>query len=196
MPASFPVPIVLASASPRRKALLEEYGYKFTVDPALIDEVSPTHLTPRETVLLNARAKCRAVAARHPGAIVLGVDTVVALGHELFGKPANSAAAFRMLSRLNGHAHEVFSGVWIAAAAKHRERGFVEMSRVHFRSLSDDRLRAYLARIAPLDKAGAYAAQDDEGELIEAVDGSYSNVIGLPMERLSRVLREFARGPL
>lgn len=196
MPAAFPVPIVLASASPRRKDLLKEYGYQFTVDPAHIDEISPAHLTPRETVLYNARAKCRAVAARHPRAIVLGVDTVVALGHELFGKPANKAAAFRMLSRLNGRAHAVFSGVWIAFAANHRERGFIDMSRVHFRSLSDDQLRAYLARIAPLDKAGAYAAQDDEGELIQTVDGSYSNVIGLPMERLSRVLREFARGPL
>jgi septum formation protein len=184
-------PLVLASASPRRRSLLEEHGYSFLVAPADVPEVAPAHLSPGETVLRNARAKCRAVAALYPESIVLGVDTEVALETEVFGKPADMEAAFAMVSRLNGRSHHVYSGLWLARASTGEEIGAVEITTVHFRELSDAALRTYLARIGPLDKAGAYAAQDDRGELIARVEGSYSNVIGLPMERLAQELRRF-----
>ncbi len=184
--------LILASASPRRLHLLQEHGYTFIVEPADVEEISPEYFTPGETVLWNARAKAKAVAARHPDAVVLGVDTVVSFENEILGKPSDLAHAERMLSRLNGHAHEVYSGVWIISAGSPRERGFIEITRVHFRHLEPAQLRAYQARIGPLDKAGAYAAQDDRGELISEVEGSFSNVIGLPMERLAEELPAFA----
>ncbi len=184
-------PLVLASASPRRRSLLEEHGYAFTVTPADIEEISPPHFSPGETVLYNARAKCRAIARRHPEALVLGVDTVVAFEGEIFGKPSDLATAELMLRRLNGQEHVVYSGVWLAHFLDGRECGFTELTHVQFRRLETDQLRAYLARIGPLDKAGAYAAQDDRGELIQSVEGSFTNVIGLPMERLECALKRF-----
>ena len=183
-------PIVLASASPRRRALLAEHGYSFSVAPADVTEIAPPYLTPGETVLFNARLKAAALAGKNPGSLVLGVDTLVALKGRIFGKPSDMAEAERMLAELVGRTHEVFSGVWLIGSD--RERGFVEITRVRFRALPAAARRTYLERIAPLDKAGAYAAQDDQGELIENIEGSLSNVIGLPMERLKTALEEFA----
>ena len=184
-------PLILASASPRRRALLQEHGYVFSVEPADVTESAPAYLTPGEVVLRNARAKARAVARKHPEALVLGVDTEVVFEGEVFGKPADLDEAFAMAKRLTGRTHEVHTGVWLRHSATRRERGFVEISRVHFRRLTDAQIRAYHARIGPLDKAGAYAAQDDHGELIERVEGSFTNVIGLPMEALAAALTEF-----
>ena len=182
--------LILASASPRRRALLHEHGYGFEVRvPAGVEEIAPAHLSPGETVLANARAKARACAVQHPGEIVLGVDTEVFFEGRVLGKPADMEAAFTMLRRLNGHTHEVYSGVWIAGRG--RERGFVEVTGVRFHRRTDAELKRYLARIHPLDKAGAYAAQEDRGEMIASVGGSFSNVIGLPMERLREELRAF-----
>ena len=184
-------PLILASASPRRRELLREHGYTFSVEPADVAESTPPHLTPGEITLRNARAKALAVARKHPEALVLGVDTEVVFEGEVFGKPADLAAALAMVKRLTGRTHEVHTGVWLQHSAARRERGFVEISRVRFRRLSDAKLRAYHARVGPLDKAGAYAAQEDRGELIERVEGSFTNVIGLPMEALAAALTEF-----
>lgn len=184
-------PLILASASPRRRSLLTEHGYAFTVLPADVAEIAPPHFTPGETVLFNARLKARAIAREHPESLVLGVDTLVAFEGEVFGKPADMDAAFAMLSRLNGRTHEVYSGVCLAHFGASRESGFIEGTRVHFHRRSDAELRAYLARIGPLDKAGAYAAQDDRGGMIAQVEGSFSNVVGLPMEALERELKRF-----
>jgi septum formation protein len=185
-------PLILASASPRRRRLLLEHGYNFRVAPAEVAEIAPPHLSPGEITLFNARIKACAVARSHPRALVLGVDTEVAFEGGVLGKPANMEAAFAMVKRLNGRTHDVYSGVWLRHEKSGRERGFIEITRVHFRQLTDPQLRAYLARIGPLDKAGAYAAQEDRGELIESIEGSFSNVVGLPMEALEVVLREFA----
>jgi septum formation protein len=182
-------PLILASASPRRRRLLLEHGYNVRIVPAAVTEIAHAHFTPGEITLFNGRAKARAVARDHPRALVIGVDTVVVFQGEVFGKPASMDAAFRMAQRLNGRTHEVYSGVWLCHWAAQRERGFIAITRVHFRRLSEERLRAYLARIDPLDKAGAYAAQEDRGELIESIEGSFSNVIGLPMEALAEALR-------
>ena len=175
--------LVLASTSPRRRSLLAEYGYQFeVVAPEGVEEIAPPDLSPGETVLANARAKARAVV--RPDATVLGVDTEVFFEGRVLGKPRDMEDAFAMISRLNGRTHEVYSGCWLVDASG--ERGFVEVTRVHFHHRSDEALRAYLARIGPLDKAGAYAAQNDDGEMIARMEGSFTNVIGLPMEALAR----------
>jgi septum formation protein len=181
---------ILASSSPRRRHLLTHHAYCFRVVPAEIEETAPEHLTPGEIVLFNARAKATSVAERHPDELVLGVDTLVAFEGRIYGKPSDMEEAMAMLRRLNGRTHEVFSGVWLIRKSTGEQRGFIEMTRVHFRHLATPRLRKYLERIHPLDKAGAYAAQDDGGELIESFEGSFSNVIGLPMERLGATLKE------
>ena len=185
-------PLILASTSPRRRRLLLEHGYNFRVMPAEVAEVAPAHLSPGEITLFNARLKSHAIARHQPRSLVLGVDTVVAFEGEVLGKPTNMEAAFAMVKRLNGRTHDVYSGVWLRHGKSGRERGLIDITRVHFRQLTDAQLRAYLARIGPLDKAGAYAAQDDRGELIDSIEGSFSNVIGLPMEALTGALREFS----
>lgn len=185
-------PLILASASPRRSALLSQAGYDFATLPADIDEVAHAHLTPAEITLFNARAKAHAIARQRPDAIVVGADTIVAFEGEVFGKPRDLEHAFEILRRLNGRIHEVWSGVWLVRGAPAHEVGFNEVTRVRFRTLSDAALRAYLARIGPLDKAGAYAAQDDRGDLIETVEGCFDNVVGLPMKALARALEKFA----
>jgi septum formation protein len=180
---------ILASASPRRRDLLLEHGYAFEIIPADVDEIAHPHFTPEEIVLDNARMKARAIAMQHPDARVLGVDTIVAFEGEIFGKPADMSAAFAMLNRLNGRTHEVFSGVCLVENGGGREETFTEVTHVQFHHRTDEELRSYLARIGPLDKAGAYAAQDDKGEMIAHFEGSFSNVIGLPMEKLNEMLR-------
>ena len=185
--------LVLASASPRRRSLLAEHGYAFAVYvPKGVAEIAPAHLSPGETVLANARAKARAAfreLASPQSVVVLGVDTEVFFGGRVLGKPSDMDAAFAMIRRLNGRAHEVYSGVWIVGQGK--ERGFIEVTGVRFHRRTDDELKRYLDRIHPLDKAGSYAAQEDRGEMIAAVEGSFANVIGLPMERLREELGAF-----
>jgi septum formation protein len=184
-------PLILASTSPRRRRLLTEHGYAFRVVPADITEITPPHMSPGEITLYNARAKSLFVSRAEPESLVLGVDTLVAFEGAVLGKPENMKAAFNMVKRLNGRTHDVYSGVWLRHAESKRERGFIDITRVHFRKLTDTQLRDYLDRIGPLDKAGAYAAQEDRGELIEAIEGSFSNVIGLPMEALAMNLLQF-----
>jgi septum formation protein len=184
-------PLILASASPRRRRLLLQHGYNFRVVPAQVAEIAPAHLSPGEITLFNARTKAHAIACAHPRSLVLGVDTVVAFAGDVLGKPANMEIAFAMAKRLNGQTHDVYSGVWLRHEHSGRERGFIDVTRVHFRHLTDAQLRAYLARIGPLDKAGAYAAQEDRGELIESIEGSFTNVVGLPMEALALAFKKF-----
>jgi septum formation protein len=179
-------PLILASASPRRRDLLRERGLSFEVIPAHSEEMVES--TPEATVTGNARRKAAAIAGQRPDALVLGVDTEVWFEGRIFGKPADMDDALRMLRELNGRTHEVYSGVCLAWDAGAKEQTFVEVTHVHFHKRTDVDLRLYLARIGPLDKAGAYAAQDDEGQIIARVDGSYTNVIGLPMEALEREL--------
>ena len=178
--------LILASTSPRRRELLRQHGYDFTVLAPEVEEIAPPEFTPAEVTLANARLKARAIAAQQPGALVIGADTVVAFEGEILGKPRDLEHAFEMLARLNGRVHEVWSGVWLAGGT--RETGFNEVTRVRFRQLDDAQLRSYLARIGPLDKAGAYAAQDDRGELIDCFEGCFDNVIGLPMKSLAWAL--------
>jgi septum formation protein len=177
-------PLILASASPRRRDLLRERGVSFEIVPAHAEETVES--TPEATVMGNARRKAIAIAKQRPEALVLGVDTEVWFGGKIFGKPSDMDNAIRMLKELNGRTHEVYSGVCFAWNGGAHEHAFVDVTRVHFHRRTDEELRRYLVRIGPLDKAGAYAAQDDQGGLIASVEGSYSNVVGLPMEALEK----------
>jgi septum formation protein len=184
-------PLVLASASPRRRELLASHGYQFEVVTADFAEQTPSHLSVGEITLFNAQKKAAAVSRIRPESIVLAADTLVSFGGTIFGKPAHLAEAKMMLGQLSGNAHEVFTGVHLLHASSGRRRSFVEISRVRFRCLTSREIDTYLALINPLDKAGAYAAQEDPIGLIEGIEGSHTNVVGLPMESLARQLAFF-----
>ncbi len=188
-------PLILASASPRRAGLLEEIWPRFRVVPSDAPEIHDDQLTAWEMAQMNAYRKARAVAKRFPDALVLGADTLVYLDREtkLFGKPATQAEAFRMLEQLEGRTHAVITGVCFVHLREHRQRVFAEWTDVRFHPLTARQIRKYLALINPLDKAGAYAIQE-HGELVVAeISGSYSNVVGLPVERVREVLDEWQR---
>jgi septum formation protein len=170
--------LILASASPRRRELLSQLGLAFTVSAADIDETPREGEAAEAYVLRLAREKALTVAARHPGAWVLAADTTVALGPELLGKPADAEEARAMLSRLSGRTHDVYTGV--ALAGRHTE-AFVVRTRVTFRALGPGEIAWYAGTGEPLDKAGAYAVQGKGGFLVAAVEGSPTNVIGLPL---------------
>lgn len=187
--------LVLASTSPRRSALLLEHRFAFTTITTGAEELSDAALGPARLVAENARLKALPVALLHPDCVVIGADTIVALGNTILGKPTNREEAAAMLEMLNGKEHTVLTGVCILHASASRESEFVETTRVRFRTLSAEQRIAYHQRINPLDKAGGYAAQDDNGQLIEETVGSFSNVIGLPMETLTQHLRAFGVGP-
>ncbi|PYJ87139.1 MAG: septum formation protein Maf [Verrucomicrobia bacterium] len=187
--------LVLASGSPRRRELLREAGYKFEIVAPPVDEVSHGWLTIRELTIWNAARKAAVVSEISSDAVVLAADTMVAIDGEVLGKPRDLEDAARILRRLSGRAHEVWTAVRIVDATNRRSRTFHEMSRVHFRSLDNRAIQNYLAKINPLDKAGAYAAQGDGKAIIEKIEGSYSNVVGLPMEKTARVLRDFGVTP-
>jgi septum formation protein len=182
---------ILASGSPRRRQLLSEAGYEFEVLSPPVDEVAHGWLTIRELTTWNAARKAARVSEMSPDAVVLAADTLVAIDGDVLGKPRDLENAAQILRRLSGRAHEVWTAVQISHAAIGRSRSFHKMSRVHFRELDDRAIRDYLAKIDPLDKAGAYAAQGYGAEIIERIEGSYTNVVGLPMEESTRALRAF-----
>ncbi|MCP3103176.1 Maf family protein [Myxococcus sp. K15C18031901] len=170
--------LVLASSSPRRRDFLTQLGLTFTVSAADIDETPHAGEEAAPYVLRLAREKARVVAARHPDAWVLAADTTVALGNELLGKPQDAAEARAMLGRLSGKTHDVFTGV--ALAGRHDE-SLVVHTRVTFRALTDAEIAWYAGTGEPLDRAGAYAVQGKGAFLVAAVNGSPTNVIGLPL---------------
>ena len=147
-------------------------------------EVHNEQLTATEVSQLNAYRKAYAVAKKFPDALVLGADTLVYLGEKLMGKPANLEDAYRMLKQLQGRAHEVVTGVCLIHLRGHRQKIFAESTSVRFRQMDAEQIHDYLARTDPLDKAGAYAIQEHGDKIVEDIRGSYSNVVGLPLERL------------
>jgi septum formation protein len=183
--------LILASGSIRRADLLAEAGYRFTVVTGPVTELFVDFLTSRELTLFNARRKAFAVAPRHPEAVVLAADTIVSLDHKKFGKPKDLAEARSFLEELSGRTHSVFTGVAVVHYSQSRLCYQVAQTDVTFRKLTSSEIETYLSRINPLDKAGGYAAQTDRGSIIETVSGSFTNVVGLPMEKVRPTLERF-----
>ena len=185
-------PLILASASPRRLELLRQLSLDFKVVPADVAEIHHGQMTARELAQVNAYRKARTVAKRFPDALVLGADTLVYLETTLFGKPATLEEAFGMLERLQGRTHEVVTGICLLHLRNHRQAVFAESTAVTFHALDDSRIRRYLSNVNPLDKAGAYAIQEEGDLIVEKIVGSYTNVVGLPLERLAAELESWA----
>jgi septum formation protein len=187
--------LVLASGSPRRAALLAQGGFRFEIVlPRVAERLDPA-FTLGELVLWNAIRKGMSVAQTRPDAVVIAADTLVGLDNQVIGKPTNLHEAAQMLRRLSGRTHEVCSAVFVCHQRAGKSAVLREISRVHFRRLSAAAIEAYLRKIDPLDKAGAYAAQGSSAEIIAKIDGSFTNVVGLPMEKTVTALANFGIVP-
>ena len=181
-------PVILASQSPRRRELLSLYGIPFEVIPSEADEEN-VQGTGAERVKKLAQAKCAEIAGRFPGRIVLAADTLVCVGDEVLGKPRDNEDAARMLHMLSGCSNEVHTGVCLRLPDG-REFLDVDTARVYFMDMTEQDIRRYIATGEPRDKAGAYAIQGMAGVFISHIEGSPSNVIGLPLGLVTRFFRE------
>lgn len=184
-----PLTLILASGSPRRRDLMEEAGYQFQVIKPDVEEIDDPSRSIRALTRENARLKAESVAGGFPDRVIIAADTLVLRDDTALGKPTDGDEAFAMIRSLNGRTHQVFTAVCVVARDAGREVEFSVVTDVTFKRLSDGELRGYHRLIDPMDKAGAYAAQDHGEVIIERVEGSWTNVVGLPMERLREVLR-------
>ena len=182
-------PLVLASASPRRVALLRQMAVPFTVVDPGPDRPWPSQAEPRHGTRALALHKARAVSLRRSDALVLGADTVVVLRGEVLGKPKSRSEAAEMLRRLSGRRHEVWTGVALVAGREVRTAS--EVTEVRFARLEPQDIERYVASGEPLDKAGGYAIQGLAAPFVRSIEGCYYNVMGLPLARLWMMLREF-----
>jgi septum formation protein len=190
--------VILASQSPRRRELLSLVGIAHDVQPADIDESYLTGERPRDHAERLARGKAETIAAREPDAVVIGSDTIVVVDGDVLGKPADENDAVRMLARLAGRSHTVVTAV--AVSWRGETRSAVEEVGVTFHPLSRREIDDYIATREPMDKAGAYGIQGYGATIVARVDGDYFAVMGLPLQRLIRVLDalgiRYAFGPL
>ena len=180
--------LVLASASPRRAELLRAAGFSFTITAVDVDEEPRVSEPPRDYVERLALEKALAAAGRAVDSVVLGADTTVVVRGEILGKPENAAECARMMRLLSGRTHQVLTGV----AVVHNEQALtaVESTSVHVARLSDDEIAWYVRSREPYDKAGGYAVQGLASRFIDRIEGSYTNVVGLPVSVVYRLLRQ------
>ncbi len=178
--------LILASSSPRRERLMREAGFEFEIIVTDAQEISEKFMIPWDLTVQNAKIKATPVAQANPNKVVIGADTVVSLDNEIFGKPSDMVEAAKMLARLSGRTHIVTTGVCIFQ--KEKNENFYINTEVTFKTVSDADINKYLEVINPLDKAGAYAAQDHGELIIEKYSGSYTNVVGLPISELKQTL--------
>ena len=183
--------IVLASGSPRRKALLEQVRLKFTVDPNIEEEAGPAGLSPERLVEEISRKKAESVASKHHDAIIISADTVGVLGDRIIGKPGSESQAREILSLLSGKAHKVITGFTIIDTSTGKAVTRSVETKVFMKRLKDAEIEAYVKTREPMDKAGAYAIQGLGAVLVEQIEGDYSNVMGLPLAALAEALKEF-----
>lgn len=181
--------IILASASPRRRELMELAGYRFDVICADIAEIVPENAQPHEVVMSLALQKAQAVANDHPEAVVIGSDTVVALNGRILGKPHSVGEACEMLRALSGRSHKVYTGVAIICCG--RVKNFFDETDVEFYPLSDGEIREYVATGEPMDKAGAYGIQGRGSVLVKKINGDFFNVMGLPIAKVYREMTDY-----
>ena len=187
---SHPLQLILASASPRRSELLERIGLRFRICPADVEEYNSPDDGPAQMVLHNAGLKADALMTDFPDALVLGSDTTVALDGIVLNKPVDLDDARSMLRQLSGRPHTVYTSIALRWQAGGLSDDFVEASQVHFKTLDDATITAYFQCVDPLDKAGAYGIQTGREMIVEAVEGSVENVMGLPIQALEARLIE------
>jgi septum formation protein len=180
--------IILASASPRRKELLRQIGLIFAVVPSEIEEDVKDGEEPREHVLRLARLKAQEIARDQDSAVIIAADTIVVLSGEILGKPKDEEEAFEILSQLSGRVHRVFTGFCVLDASDGSEYSEAVESKVRFKHLTPEEIRRYIKTGEPMDKAGAYAVQGRGSYMIKEIQGSYTNVVGLPLCELVEVL--------
>ncbi len=180
--------LILASASPRRAELLRNAGISFSIDPADVPELPRAGERPIDYARRWAREKALAVFARHPADIVLGADTVVVVEEHLLEKPGDTNDAARMLRLLSGRTHDVITGVCVVAPGF--ERLEAETTQVTFTEMSEEEIAAYIGTGEPMDKAGAYGIQGIASRWVTTIAGDYFNVVGLPVARVYRLLRQ------
>ncbi len=181
--------LILASRSPRRSELLRSLGLEFEVSPSKVDEITDPEQSPEQNATNIARDKARWVARQNPGSYVLGADTMVVLDREIIGQPVDEEDACRILSKLVGKRHRVITGV-VLITPETEEYETAVVSRVTLKSVSENKIRSYIATGEPLDKAGAYAIQGEGAFLVESWEGSYSNIVGLPLEALTDLFQQ------
>lgn len=181
--------IILASKSPRKRAILEQVGLPFIIDASDCDEENIKFKTPREMVRKLSLEKAKIIAKRHPNEIILAADTTVIFKNQIIGKPKSKKDAFRILKLLSGKTHEVITGFTIVG--KQKIKTYHVTSRVKFKKLSDKEINAYIATGEPMDKAGGYGIQEKGGLFVENIEGDYFNVVGLPIAAVSERLKEF-----
>ena len=183
--------IILASASPRRKELLEHIGLQFEVEPSNYDEEITSASEPHETARRLSLGKASAAARKHPNALIIAADTFVVFGDMVLGKPRTDSEAREMLRALNGHAHSVITGFTVLDTESGKVVSRSVETRVHMNKMTLKEIDSYVRSKEPLGKAGGYAIQGRGAVLVERIEGDYSNVVGLPLSALAESLREF-----
>jgi len=181
------IPVILASQSPRRIELLKTVIKNFRIVPSKIDEVCDIDLSPEENAVLLGRGKATWVAKEHPHNLVIGADTMVVLKNKIIGKPTDAENARQILRQLSGQEHKVITGV---AVVHSKIFSAVSISHVRIKALTSNEINSYVESGEPMDKAGAYAIQGEGSFLVESYSGSYSNIIGLPMDLLKDLLQK------
>ena len=186
--------LILASRSPRRSELLRSLGLDFEVTPSKVEEITDPEQSPEQNATKVACDKARWVARHNPDSYVLGADTMVVLGEEIIGQPTDEEDACRILSKLAGKQHRVITGVALITPET-KEYTTAVVSTVSIKPVSENEIRSYVATGEPLDKAGAYAIQGEGSFLVESWEGSWSNIVGLPLEALAGLFQQ-ARFPV
>ena len=181
------IPVILASQSPRRIELLKTIIKNFRVIPSKVDELCNIDLSPEENAMLLGQKKATWVAKHHPHNLVIGADTMVVLENKIIGKPTDAENARQILRQLSGQEHKVITGV---AVVHLKIFSAVSISHVRIKALTQNEINSYVESGEPMDKAGAYAIQGEGSFLVESYSGSYSNIIGLPMDLLKDLLQK------
>ena len=177
---------ILASKSPRRKYLLNQIGFKFSVVPSNFKEYFNDDIPPEALAESLARGKAMKVAKMHRDKIIIGADTIVSLNDEFYGKPKNSQESFKMLSSLSGKSHEVITGVSLILLNKNIDYTFNQKTYVTIANMTNEEIFSYIRQYNPLDKAGSYGIQDGFSAFIKNINGCYFNVMGFPLSRFFR----------
>ena len=188
--------VILASGSPRRRELLDQMGIDYEVVVSDVDETSMEDIAPYELVQalarLKAQAVVKAISAEKEKVLVVGADTIVVLENEILGKPANSLEATKMLRKLSGKMHIVYTGVAVVSTQDGLEEVFTEQTNVYMKNMSHDEIEKYVLTHEPLDKAGSYGIQGKGGVFVEKIEGDYFSVVGLPISRLYESLKRLS----